>query len=503
MAIKVAIIGAGSIGFTRKLMSDILSVPELQDTFFHFTDISERNLEGMSRLARRDIKENPVKTEARIEATLDRREAVSAADYVINTSRVGGMAAFELDIDIPLKYGVDQCVGDTLGPGGIMYGQRGVACMQDFCTDIREVAKPGALLLNYGNPNAMLTWAANHDFGVNCVGLCHGVEGGHNKIAKVLGLPRQEVDIICAGINHQTWYIQIRHQGREITSAELLAAFDADEHESRIEKCRIDMLRRTGYFSTESNGHLSEYIPWYRKREDDIHNWIHVGESWIHGETGGYFRVCNERRNWFGTDFPTWLAQPVKAFTAENRTHEHGSYIIEALETGRLYRGHFNVVNNGCIPNLADDAIVEVPGYVDANGMCIPRVGPLPDICAAICAQSIWVQRLSVQAAVNGDLQLLKQAMMMDPLTAAVCNTPEIWQMTDDMLVAQAEWLPQYAAEIPAAKQRLEAEPALGTRSSEGWARLRPEAEPEPKRQKEQLAKLVQAEDDEVTLKSD
>ncbi|MBT3378359.1 MAG: alpha-galactosidase [Lentisphaerae bacterium] len=499
--IKVAVIGAGSIGFTRKLMSDILTVPELQDTLFHFTDISGKNLNGMLQLAKRDISENEVETQARIEATLDRREAVTDADYVINTSRVGGMPAFELDIDIPLKYGIDQCVGDTLAPGGIMYGQRGIAAMDGFCKDIREASKPNVLMLNYGNPNAMLTWAANLYFGVNCIGLCHGVEGGHNKIAKVLGLPVSEVDIICAGINHQTWYTQIRHKGRDIAREELLAAFENDPQEMEIEKCRIDMLKRTGYFSTESNGHLSEYLAWYRKREDDIQNWIHVGQSWIHGETGGYFRICNERRDWFDTDFPAWMKQPVKAFSPETRSHEHGSYIIEGLETGRRYRGHFNVVNNGSISNLPNDAIVEVPGYVDGNGVSIPQVGDLPHVCAAICNQSIWVQRMAVQAAVDADVMLLKQAMMMDPLAAAVCNPPEIWQMTDEMLVAQAEWLPQYADEIPRAQERLASEPALGTRSTEGWARFRPEGSPELRQQKENLAKLVEAEDAEVTLR--
>ena len=499
--VKIAVIGAGSIGFTRKLMSDILTVAELRDSFFHFTDISERNLEGMYRLAKRDIDENPVATQATIKATLDRREAVTDADYVINTARVGGIEGFALDIDIPLKYGVDQCVGDTLGPGGIMYGQRGIAAMADFCKDIREAAKPGALLLSYGNPNAMLTWAANHYFGVNCIGLCHGVEGGHNKIAKVLGLPRAEIDIICAGINHQTWYIQIRHQGREIPGEELLRAFENDPEECEIEKCRIDMLRRTGYFSTESNGHLSEYLPWYRKRADDIHNWIHVGKSWIHGETGGYLRLCAERRDWFETDFPTWMEQPVKAFSPEHRTHEHGSYIIESLETGRVYRGHFNVVNHGCIPNLADDAIVEVPGYIDGNGVSIPYVGPLPPVCAAICSQSIWVQRLAVEAGVHGDVSLLKQAMMMDPLTAAVCNTPEIWQMTDEMLVAQSEWLPQYRGELSAARARMASGPRLGMHGTEGYARLSGSSCVSPgEPSAADLAKLAGAEDAEVTL---
>jgi alpha-galactosidase len=495
--IKVAVIGAGSIGFTRKLMGDILTVPELQDTVFHFTDINKRNLELMTRLARRDIRENPVKTKAKIHATLDRRKAVADADYVINASRVGGIEAFQLDIDIPLKYGIDQCVGDTLGPGGIMYGQRGIACMMDFCEDIREVAKEDALLLNYGNPNAMLTWAANHYGGVACVGLCHGVQGGHAKIARVLGLPKDEVDIICAGINHQTWYIQILHKGEDLTGR-LLAAFEKDPLESKREKVRIDVLRRTGYFSTESNGHLSEYLPWYRKRPDEILDWIDVDSSWIHGETGGYLRLCSERTDWFKTDFPRWMKQPVRPFKPEKRTHEHGSYIIEGLETGRIYRGHFNVINDGCITNLPDDAIVEAPGYVDANGIGIPQVGDLPDACAAICGASIWVQRLAVKAALTGNAALLKQAMMMDPLTGAVCNTPEIWQMTDEMLVAQAQWLPQYKKAIGEAKKALKGAKPLATRDTRGAARKKVRTADELAKDRRLARKLAAAEDIEV-----
>ncbi len=273
----------------------------------------------------------------------------------------------------------------------------------------------------------------------------------------------------------------------------LLKAMLKNPAEREIEKCRIDVLKRTGYFSTESNGHLSEYLAWYRKRPEEIKNWIALGKSWIHGETGGYYRVCNERRNWFDTELPEWMAQPVKPFTPEHRSHEHGSHIIECLETGRCYRGHFNVVNNGCITNLPDDCIVEVPGYVDGNGVSIPRVGDLPDVCAAICSQSVWVQRLAVKAAVAGDVALLKQAMMMDPLTAAVCTPPEIWQMTDEMLVAQAEWLPQYKDAIPEAQKRLKSEKSLARFGTEGWARWSPKAGEGPSG-----AELAKAEDQEV-----
>ncbi len=491
MPLKIAFIGAGSIGFTRRLLRDVLTVPELQDTQFAFTDINKHNLDMVAQLCRRDIEANGVA--ATVTATTDRRRAVEGADYVINCVRVGGLDAFKLDIDIPLKYGVDQCVGDTLGPGGIMYGQRTIAAVLGFCKDIRELAKPGVLMLNYSNPNAMVTWAANEFGGVNTVGLCHGVQGGHWQIAAALGLPKDEVDIVCAGINHQTWYIQVRHKGRDMTG-KLLEAFEKNEHFRKTEKVRIDVLRRFGYYSTESNGHLSEYVPWYRKRPREIKSWIDMS-SWINGETGGYLRVCTEGRNWFETDFPNWLKEQPPKFEPKLRSHEHGSFIIEGLETGRPYRGHFNVVNKGIITNLPDGCIVEVPGYVDGNGMNIPVVGDLPLACAATCSASVRVQEMSVKAAVAGDLTLLKQAMLHDPLTGAVCNPPEIWQMVDDMLVAQAQWLPQYKKEIAGAKKRLASEKPLGTKSTLGAARKKTKTVAEMKKDKARARRLADAAD--------
>lgn len=487
MAIKVAFIGAGSIGFTRKLVTDMLSVPELSDMELAFTDINERNLDMVAQLVQRDIEGNGVGTKLR--ATTDRRDALKDANYVFNVVRIGGLEAFETDINIPLTYGVDQCVGDTLCAGGIMYGQRGIAAMLEFCRDMREVSAPDVLLLNYANPNAMITWACNTYGRVNTIGLCHGVQGGHGMIRWVIErmyneqngrspddpdyerIETDDVDIVCAGINHQTWYIKALFRGEDWTPR-LLEGFETDPKFSVTEKVRIDMMRRFGYFSTESNGHLSEYVPWYRKRPEEVKNWIDLG-SWIRGETGGYLRVCTEGRNWFETDFPNWMKAPPQEYGPDKRGKEHGSYIVESLETGRIYRGHFNVVNNGCITNLPGDAIVEVPGYVDRNGINIPRVGDLPLGCAAVCNQSISVQRLAVEAAVHGDDGLLRQAMMLDPLTGAVCNPPEIWQMVDEMLVAQEPWLPQYTEAIAVAKKRLAEEERIPTRDTyRGAARL-------------------------------
>lgn len=478
---KITFIGAGSIGFTRGLLRDLLAVKEFHNIEIAFTDISEKNLEMVRALCQRDIDENGLSIN--ISATTDRREALRNAKYVICTIRVGGLEAFTTDIDIPLKYGIDQCVGDTLCAGGIMYGQRGIAEMLNICRDIREVAAKDVLLLNYANPMAMLTWACNQYGGVKTIGLCHGVQGGHRQIAEAYGLEKQDVDIICAGINHQTWYISIKHKGNDLTAG-LLEAFENHPDFSRTEKVRIDMLRRFGYYSTESNGHLSEYVPWYRKCSDEIIDWIDLS-SWINGETGGYLRVCTEGRNWFETDFPNWMKDEPMRFIEENRGEEHGSYIIEALETGRIYRGHFNVVNRGIITNLPADAIIEAPGYVDRNGISMPLVGDLPLGPAAVCNASISVQRLAVEAAVHGDEQLLRQAFMMDPLVGAVCNPKEIWQLVDEMLVAQEQWLPQYEQAIAAAKQRLADGPLIPTKQYAGAARLKVKTVEEMERDRE------------------
>ena len=492
MSFKVAFIGAGSVGFTRGLLRDLLSVPEFSDIEIAFADISERNLSMVTQLCQRDIRENGLNIE--IQATTDRREALKDAKYVICTIRVGGLEAFATDVDIPLKYGVDQCVGDTLCAGGIMYGQRGIAEMLNICKDIREYAREDVLLLNYANPMAMLTWACNKYGGVRTVGLCHGVMHGHKQIAEAFGLKQKEVDIICAGINHQTWYISIRHKGKDLTG-ELLEAFEKHPDFARTEKVRIDMLRRFGYYSTESNGHLSEYVPWYRKRPDEIRDWIDLG-SWINGETGGYLRVCTEGRNWFETDFPNWLKEPAFVYSQETRGEEHGTYIIESLETGRIYRGHFNVVNNGIIRNLPDDCVVEAPGYVDGNGISMTMVGDLPLGPASVCNASVSVQRLAVEAAVHGDDRLLRQAFMMDPLVGAICNPKEIWQMVDEMLVAQEQWLPQYKSAIAAAKERLANGPRVPTREGyRGAARLEVKSVEELRQKREEMNKMVNASD--------
>jgi alpha-galactosidase len=478
MPLKIAFIGAGSLGFTRKLVRDCLTVPELAETHFALHDIDDRNLGMVERILRKDLDANP-QLDASLSATLDRREALADADFVVNTSRIGGLDAFTLDIDIPLRYGVDQCVGDTLCVGGLMYGQRNVPEVLAFCRDMADVSKPGVRFLNYANPMAINTWAALDETPIETIGLCHGVEGGWFQIDSVLarlhGDPaidyndladrRQRTQVICAGINHQTWYVDVRYQGRRVEGDELLKAFEQYPRLSTQEKVRIDVLRRFGAYSTESNGHLSEYLPWYRKRPEEIADWVDLS-GWIHGETGGYLRVCTEGRNWFETDYPRWLEEAGRPIGEHRRSSEHGSYIVEAIATGRPYRGHFNVRNHGILPSLPADCVVEAPGYVDRFGLNMVEGIELPMACAATCRASIDVQRMAVRAAVTGDAVLLKQAVLHDPLTAAVCNPEEVWQMVDELLVAQAAWLPQYEASgaVEAARRALARHEAAGTR---------------------------------------
>ncbi|MER9137424.1 alpha-glucosidase/alpha-galactosidase [Mesorhizobium sp. M0830] len=453
MSFKIAIIGAGSVGFTKKLFTDILCVPEFKDIEFALTDVSEHNLQMIKAILDRIVEANRLPT--KVTATTDRRKALEGARYVISCVRVGGLEAYADDIRIPLKYGIDQCVGDTICAGGILYGQRNIPVILDFCKDIREVAETNVKFLNYANPMAMNTWAAIEYGKVDTVGLCHGVQHGAEQIAEVLGAKsRQELDYVCSGINHQTWFIDLRLNGRPIGKDELVAAFEAHPVYSQQEKLRIDVLKRFGVYSTESNGHLSEYLPWYRKRPDEITRWIDMSD-WIHGETGGYLRYSTETRNWFETEYPQFLEAASKPIDPEKRSNEHASHILEALETNRVYRGHFNVKNDGVITNLPQDAIVESPGFVDRFGINMAAGITLPEACAATCISSINVQRMSVHAAISGDIDLLKLAVLHDPLVGAVSTPEEVWQMVDEMVVAQAAWLPQYAHAVPAARERL------------------------------------------------
>lgn len=432
-------IGAGSVGFTRRLFMDIVSVPEFRDTEFRLMDISEESLEMAANLCGKMASDNdlPVK----IIATTDREEALAGADYVFCTIRVGGLEAFAHDIEIPLKYGVDQCVGDTLGPGGVFYALRTIPVLLSIAADMSELC-PNALLLNHSNPMAMNCWALRRASNIRVVGLCHGVQAGAAQIACALQVPLEELEYVCAGINHQTWFIKVSHKGRDLTD-KVLEGFRNNPELSKHEPLRIDVMERFGYYSTESNGHLSEYLPWYRKRGSEKDRYMDYS-VWAGGETGGYLRACRESTDEYRDNYPKWLSGELDQIPLGSRSPEHGSYIIEALETGRRYWGCFNVGNTGLITNLPDGCTVELPCIVDSNGIQPMFVGDLPPQCAATCRASISVQEMAVEAALTGDRRMAKLAVMHDPLTAAVLTPDEIWAMCDEMFDALAPWLPQF-----------------------------------------------------------
>jgi alpha-galactosidase len=437
MRTKIAIIGAGSVGFTRTFVRDILCISELQDCYFHLMDISDENLTMAVNLTRKFVADHEYR--AQIDGTTQLKEAIADAQFVIVVFRIGGLDAFALDIEIPLKYGVDQCVGDTMGPGGVFYHLRNYPELKKIAEAVTEVGAPGCWVLNYANPMSMNTWALRKTGFTNILGLCHGVQGSHELIARALKVDWRDLDFTAAGLNHMTWFIKAEHKGKSVLK-DILPAMEQDPEIAANEKARMDVLRHFGYWSTESNGHLSEYLPWYRKREDLKAKYASPKEWW---ETGKYLAVCRESQHEYQEKYPKWIngEEPV---AAGERSREHASYIIEGLVTGRPYRGHFIVENTGLIPNLQTGCSIEIPCYVDRNGIQPTYIGELPKPCAALCASNVAVQDLASDGAITGNKEYIHQAVLLDPLTAAVLGTDEIHNLVEEMFEQLAPWLPQF-----------------------------------------------------------
>jgi alpha-galactosidase len=432
MMAKVAIIGAGSVVFCQTLMEDILATPGLESTEFALMAPSTRRTSQVEAFAKRVIKDNDLP--ARVWITTDRREAVKDADYVIATFQVGGVQGFEYDYKIPLKYGVDQCIGDTLGPGGIFRTLRTVPTMIGLAQDMEELC-PKAYLLNYVNPMAMICWALGATK-VPFVGLCHGVQTTLDLISGYVDVPKTEIDYLCAGINHMAWFLRIEHNGRDLYPT-LRERFEQPEYYVN-EKVRGEVFRQFGYFMTESTGHLSEYVPWFRKNQKAMD--LYCDEPGFGGETGAYY-------NWNQYVADKYAHQDVLAgqpTALPPRSVEYGSYIIEALETGRTFKLNGNVINEGMISNLPADCCAEYPLFVDSTGIHKTFVGNLPSQCAALNMTNINVQRLAVEAALEGDPDKVVQACALDPLAGAVLTLKEARDMAREMLDAEKEWLPQF-----------------------------------------------------------
>ncbi len=426
---KIALIGAGSGVFTRNLCCDILFTAALRDCTIALMDIDPIRLESSRRMVQDMIDRRGLKT--RLEATLDRKEAVRGAKYVITTFQQGGLQAYELDIEIPRKYGVEQCVGDTLGPGGVFRGLRTIPVLLDLC----EEMDPDAMLLNYVNPMAINCWAIAEGTGRPHVGLCHSVQGTSEMLARWIGAPYDEVAYLCAGINHQAWFLSFR-RGSEDLYPRVWKALDRQEVIDE-EPVRTDLMKSLGFFVTESSGHASEYVPYFRKSARMVEKELaprfkNPGDHWFDfGRTGGYLRHSLARTETSGENI--------------ERTHEYGSYIIEAMETNQPIRINGNVPNAGLITNLPQGCCVEVPCLVDGNGVQGVVIGELPKQLAAVNRTNINVQELVVEASLSGDRDAVHHAVMLDPLTAAVCTLPQIHTMVDEMLEAQSRWLPQFS----------------------------------------------------------
>jgi len=429
---KVAIIGAGSIVFCQTLILDILATPGLEGTEFALMAPSTTRSSQVEAFARRVIQDNGLSATAW--ATTDRREALKDADYVIATFQVGGVKGFEYDYKIPLKHGIDQCIGDTLGPGGIFRALRSIPTALDMAHDMEGLC-PKAYLLNYVNPMAMICWALGTTR-VQFVGLCHGVQTTLDLISGYVDVPKSEIDYVCAGINHMAWFLKLEHQGRDLYPM-LRERFEQPEYYVN-EKVRGEVFRHFGYFMTESTGHLSEYVPYFRKNQKALD--LYCDEPSFGGETGAYYNWCKYVADKYeGQEI--LAGQPT---SLPPRSVEYGSYIIEAMETGRTFKLNGNVVNGGMITNLPADCCAEYPLYVDRTGIHKTFVGDLPSQCAALNMTNINVQRLAVEAGITGDPEKIVQACALDPLTAAVLTLKEIRDMASEMLEAEKQWLPQF-----------------------------------------------------------
>jgi len=435
---KVAMIGAGSLIFCKTLLSDMLATEALEGSEYCLMAPSNRRLPKMTDFARRMVKDNNLN--ATITSTNDRAEALDGADYVVIMVQVGGMTAFGHDYEIPLKYGVDQCIGDSLGPGGIFRGLRTIPVLIDVANDMRRLC-PDALMLNYANPMAACCWALGTVPGLNFVGLCHGVQTTMDLIASYTGCKKEEIDYLAAGINHMAWFLKLEKDGKDLYPI-LRENIEKPEYYVN-EKVRCEVMRHFGYFMTESTGHLSEYLPYFRKNRKALD--LYCDEPDFGGASGAYYKYGLALEEKFAT------TDPLSIETTElgPRSAEYCSHILEAHETGNVFRLNGNVRNDGYITNLPNGCCVEVPIFVDRLGLHPTVVGDLPSQLAALNMTNVLAQGLAVEAAIEGDPEKVVQAVALDPLTAAVCTLAEIREMVTEMLDAEASYLPQFEGRRP------------------------------------------------------
>jgi alpha-galactosidase len=442
---KIAIIGAGGYVFPLRLIGDILSHPELQGATLSLMDVDPGRLERTAAAARVLVASHQLP--ARIEATTDRRRSLDGADYVIVTFQVGGLEAYQHDVEIPRRYGLDQTVGDTLGPGGVFRFLRSAPVFREIVDDLREVA-PQALLINYANPMAMICWYLDR-LGQSTVGLCHSIQETSRLMARQVGVPYDQVQFLAAGLNHLAWFLRferghddlypelrrvmrLRHLPESDGRETIYPDPEGDLYDGRRERLRTEMMEAFGYFHTESSHHSSEYLPYFRKNATLVAEYL--PDRW------DYFEICSSHDDTGRTD--ELLAELKEQLTP---SHEYGSVVIKAMEGGQPELIYGNVPNRGVITNLPDGCCVEAPCFVDGTGVHPYAIGALPPQCAALNRAMISVQELAVEAALSGNREQVYQAIMLDPLTAAVLTLPQIRAMVDELFAAEVAWLPDFS----------------------------------------------------------
>ena len=435
---KIAFIGAGSLEFTRSLVRDILTFPLLQDSTICLMDINPERLDWSRQMVERIVQMG--KYPAKVEATLDRAVALKNADVVMVTILAGGTDVWRHDIEIPKKYGVDTCIGDTRGPSGIFRALRTIPAMLDIVRDMERYC-PDAIMLNYTNPMAMLCRAMQRSTHIPVTGLCHSVQGTSLMLADWIGAPYNEITYTCAGINHQAWYLKFEWNGRDAYPLIRKAVTERPEVYNE-EMVRNEMFLHLDYYVTESSGHNSEYNWWFRKRPDLIEKYCTHGTGWNPGEYAYILKeYLNTEKAW-REDVKKWLAsdQPISL----ERETEYAAYIINALKGGETFSFNGNVPNTRLITNLPEDACVEVPVFVDRGGFHPVHVGALPPQCVTLTHTSVMIEEMAVEAALTGNPRLAFQAIAHDPLTAAVLSLAEIKTMVNEMFAQNQAYLPQF-----------------------------------------------------------
>jgi alpha-galactosidase len=444
--IKITMMGAGS-GFTPRLVNDVIRIPGGNGGQIALVDIDRERLGTMHKLIEKLIAQLGVKGWSVISSPV-RRKVLPGTDYLVNCIEVSGLQCVRHDNDIPAKYGIDQCIGDTIGPGGLFKSLRTIPVWIEVLKDVEELC-PQALVLNYTNPMNMMCLAAARTTSVQVVGLCHSVQGTGHLLAKRAGVPYTDMEWECAGINHLAWFTKLRHHGRDLypllmKKAQQDLAGKPSDPEDKDDLVRKDMMLHFGAFITESSGHLSEYLPYYRKRKDLYKKYI---RSRYDGESRFYVD------NW-----PTWRADADKSRMAMlagkesiewERSWEYASWIIEGREKDTPVRIHGNVMNakggsDALISNLPADGSVEVACFIDRNGINPSRYGKLPPQMAALCASNMAMFDLGATAAIERSKDAAIHALMLDPLTATICSPAEIKAMTLEMFEAEKAYLPKY-----------------------------------------------------------